>query len=369
MSQAVQYHLWFISFRPSCKKHRATFIFLILANRAYPLCYQGVATKKMISGLVFSVSLFTFTAMSEGSSTTPKPEYGLLNPAQWRRGVLCHFLITNNPIMTKNAVLVHPDDIARAALRVKLETRYPCLRIVSEAADSTRGEALVQQLKPDFAFVEARLLEGDDLPARRVFKGKPSRLSLPGAELAVFSLRGDNLSSLDRPHEPKRPDSPSSAGALQPLSNLPAKPAGPCTKEMEQWLERRFALRHAKGVTFFALKELIRIEADYRKTRLYLTGRPEYVISQLGINRVEEVLGGIPFLFRSHRSHLVNLFHLKEYQKAAGLLILSSHNGENGTKAVLTDDRRAALRKALEKLGWRDIGGRDGMAGEGVQAV
>jgi two-component system LytT family response regulator len=265
--------------------------------------------------------------------------------------------------MTKTAILLHPDPIARAALRAKLETRYPCLAIAGEAADGARGEALIRQIKPDFAFVEAGLSGRPCFQALAKLDAKLLALHPPLSRLIAFAFRADWAEVFDYLLPPpastaaagdgQRPSAALRGPALRP-DGASARGASPCPER----LERGILLDDGKNIIAVPLKTLIRIEAQGRKAVFYIVGRPEPVVSPWGINAWAKVLEDVPFLFRSHRSHLINLMHFKQYTKSSGLLIMASPNGGNGTKAVLADNRREELWEAIARQGWWVIGGK-----------
>jgi DNA-binding LytR/AlgR family response regulator len=258
--------------------------------------------------------------------------------------------------MTKTAILVHPDSIARAALGAKLATRYPCLAIAGTAADNARGAALIRQLKPDFAFVEAGLSERPCFQAFEEFDAKLLALDLPPARLIAFAFRGGWAEAFGYLLRPAGGGVGAESG--QRTTSHVITPS-PCSKTLSEWQETIFFFSDTQGEIPVALKNLIRVEANDRKTFAYVAGWPQPVLSPLGINDLAKALQAVPFLFRSHRSHLVNLYHLKQHQKQAGLLIMTSHNGENGTKAVLAEGRRAAFQQAMVHLGWQEIKGKN----------
>jgi two-component system LytT family response regulator len=83
-------------------------------------------------------------------------------------------------------------------------------------------------------------------------------------------------------------------------------------------------LKTADGNIFRKLQEIVRFEANGKYTLVYnLNGKsPERVIGC--ITDIEIKLNGNNCFFRCHRSHIINVLHIKKYIKKTGSLVSES---------------------------------------------
>lgn len=75
------------------------------------------------------------------------------------------------------------------------------------------------------------------------------------------------------------------------------------------------ALPVNNGYEFYQQKEIIRCEADSNYCTIYIEGNKKILISK-SLKVIEELLD--ERFFRVHQSHLINLHHLKKYDKSDG---------------------------------------------------
>ena len=81
-----------------------------------------------------------------------------------------------------------------------------------------------------------------------------------------------------------------------------------------------------EGYIFVKVKDIIRCEADSNYTVLYLLGKQKHVISKT-LKDFESQLSNKSF-FRIHKSHLINVSHLKKYTKGDGGTVTMIDNTE-----------------------------------------
>lgn len=95
------------------------------------------------------------------------------------------------------------------------------------------------------------------------------------------------------------------------------------TKELQK---KRLGLTNQNGVHFVILEDIICCKADGNYTEFFLTNNSK-ILTSCPIKKYEELLTDFGF-FRAHRSHLINLYHVKSYLKnGEGRVIMT--NGKN----------------------------------------
>lgn len=89
---------------------------------------------------------------------------------------------------------------------------------------------------------------------------------------------------------------------------------------------QKIALPTLEGLYFVQIDDIIRCESDENYTTFFLKNKEKRVVSKT-IKYFEELLSPYPF-FRSHRSHLINLHHIKEYVRGDGGYIVMNDGSE-----------------------------------------
>lgn len=82
-------------------------------------------------------------------------------------------------------------------------------------------------------------------------------------------------------------------------------------------------IRTNLGETFFDYQDIVRLEADGCHTSIYNT-KGEVLKSSANISSIEKALPENVF-FRSHRSHIINLSFITNYNGKSGILTVAGH--------------------------------------------
>jgi len=94
----------------------------------------------------------------------------------------------------------------------------------------------------------------------------------------------------------------------------------------ENVLDKKLTLNHQQGVRFIVLKNILYLKADNSYTTLFLTNG-EKIITSKPINKFEGILEPIWF-FRTHKSYIVNTYHVKEFVSKQGENVALMNNGD-----------------------------------------
>ena len=76
-------------------------------------------------------------------------------------------------------------------------------------------------------------------------------------------------------------------------------------------LSGKLALPTSNGSEYINIKEIIRIEADGSYSKVFTTDKKMRLVSK-NLKSLEDSLEGESF-FRTHKSHLINIEHIKKY--------------------------------------------------------
>lgn len=104
----------------------------------------------------------------------------------------------------------------------------------------------------------------------------------------------------------------------------------------------KIALPMAEGLLFVETTDITCLEADGAYTEVWLANSSKIVVSKK-LKFFEEVLIENPCFFRSHRSFMVNINHIRKYSKTESTITL-----DNGKTVTIARDRKTDFEQQLK---------------------
>jgi two-component system LytT family response regulator len=107
---------------------------------------------------------------------------------------------------------------------------------------------------------------------------------------------------------------------------------------------KKIALPTANGLTVFPLNEIVYCQAEINYTNFFLLSRNK-ILGTKTLKEYEELLNDYDFI-RVHKSHLINLHHVKNYLRGEGGTVIMS----NGASVEVSRRKKEEFLKRLEML-------------------
>jgi DNA-binding LytR/AlgR family response regulator len=257
------------------------------------------------------------------------------------------------------ALIVDDERRARAYL-AKLVAAHDDVVIVGEARDGVTALREIEQLKPDLVFLDVQMPEMTGLDVARalepgrapivVFTTAYDRYALDAFELSAtdYLLKpydGDRLAkSLDRVRALLRATA-TEGGVSERLERLLTALESGGAAQAEQPAcppLNRIPAQTRTGIVLLDTAEVYQIASEDRLVFVY-TREGRFSVN-FSIKELEARLPGASF-FRSHRSCIVNLDHVREVLPwFHGKLMLKL---DDGTETIVSEDRAPRLRALL----------------------
>jgi two-component system, LytTR family, response regulator len=250
--------------------------------------------------------------------------------------------------MRLTAIIIDDEESARQTLGGLIRKYIHDVEVIAEAESVKSGVEVLQKNKADIVFLDIRMSSGTSFDILQKLNEINFEIIFTTAYDA-YALKAIKFSALDyllKPINPlelsaavekvrkgkaERPDQ-SSLQNLRLLSEHRNKP-------VQEF--RKIALPSPKGYTITELHEIIRCEGYKNYTTFYLTSQTRVVVSKT-LKEFEEMLEGHGFV-RIFQSHLVNLGHVRRYQKGRGGMVEMS----DGSALPVSREKKNNL---LEKL-------------------
>ncbi len=255
-------------------------------------------------------------------------------------------------------IIIDKSQKARSALSSLLRANFHQLEIVGEAATASEGQACIRQLKPDLVFLELELPEKNGFQLLEELGAIDFALVFVAAS-DQFALEAYAYSPVDyllKPIEERK----LMRALLRAQECQRLREMG----RQQQWIlemvkmQEHFSLFHHRitfnnqqETAFVFLKDLIRIEGNGNCSSIYVIGEPNAICVAKNIGKYFEELRDVPFLFQTHRSHLINLYHVKKFiKKDGGAILMNTHNGTADARIPVAHKNREELIRKMEHL-------------------
>ena len=242
------------------------------------------------------------------------------------------------------ALIIDDEPMSRKHLKSNLDKMSARVKVLQVCENGTEGMAAVKQHQPDLIFLDVEMPDMSGFDMLR-------QLSNPELEVIFttsfdqYAIRAIKFAALDYLLKPIQPHllqeavdtaiekikSKRNKGAVQPTAT-PTTPA----KTLDS-----LAIPTLEGLLFVEVGEIIWCESEGRYTNVCFAEKKPIMASR-NLAEFEELLTPAGFI-RVHKSHLINLKHVKRYIRGEGGQVIMT----NG-KAL--DVGRAFKQKLLEKI-------------------
>ncbi|MEM7035875.1 MAG: LytTR family DNA-binding domain-containing protein [Bacteroidota bacterium] len=234
------------------------------------------------------------------------------------------------------AVLIDDEKHPRVYLAGHLAIHCPEVKVVGEADGVEAGLALLQEKRPDIAFLDIQMQDGtgfDLLEKWMDVLGGSSQIStnvIFTTAFDEFALKAIKFSAVDYLLKPIEETELQQAVAKVRHRKADQDRALNYEVLYENFREmnlarKKIALSTVEKTYVVRVQDIIRCESDDSYTRFYIRDRKPILTSK-SLRETEEMLAGCGFE-RVHKSHLVNLEHLVSYEKQDGGYLLMEDGG------------------------------------------
>ncbi len=256
------------------------------------------------------------------------------------------------------AIIIDNEQTARSGLSNLLRANYRQLEIVGEAANGLEGLECIRQLKPDLVFLDV------EIPKKNGFQLLEELGAIDFALIFVtaskqFAAQAYEYSPVDYLLKPmderKLMRALIKAQEFKRLREIDrqrhllldiAK-----KQEIAAHYHSRITFNNQQETAFVFFIDLIRIEGNGNCSSVYAVGESKCICVTRNIGKYFEELKNVPFLFQTHRCHLVNLYHVKKFiKKDGGSIVVRNHNGGPDVEIPVAKKYKAELISLAESL-------------------
>ncbi len=216
------------------------------------------------------------------------------------------------------------DDEPRARETIKNMLGLYCehLEVAGEADSVAAGLAAIQELNPELVLLDIKMPDGSGFDLLEKLDDRDFALVFITA-FDEYAIKAFKFNAMDYLLKPIDPDElvktikrvvEFQSNAKQDLSVVLNN-----IRDLKKD-NKKLVLKTMESIFVVSVQDIIRCESSGNYTRFYLKGEKPIMVSHT-LKDYEEMLQEYGFL-RVHQSHLVNLDHIKRYDKSDGGLLV-----------------------------------------------
>lgn len=217
----------------------------------------------------------------------------------------------------QTAIIIDDEFDARRILKKYLERYFPNIRLIADADSIAKGVKAINQFKPEFLFLDIKLGDGTGFDLIDQLEDYVPKIIFTTAfdEFAVKAFRYHAIDYLLKPIDPDIFVA-SLRKMIEQKSTL-KKEAWEIVLNQVQNNERKIGVPTVEGVKFILIENIIYFEADGSYCTLNFKDSRPMIISK-PLRYFEDKLENEKSFIRPHKSFLINLKYVEEYQKSDG---------------------------------------------------
>lgn len=219
---------------------------------------------------------------------------------------------------TIKALIIDDEVRSRTILKRMLSTHCQEVAIVGDTDNINEAIVLINKTEPDLLFLDVQLKNETGFDLLGQISGVDFQTILITAHdtYAIKAIKWSVTDYLLKPIDPEE-----LIASVRKAINNKNKSVNQKTSETE---EGSIGLPTINGIKFFPSSDIIRCEAKGTYTEFFFTNNKKLLVSK-PIKVYEELLSTHGY-FRVHKSHLINLKHVKEYIKGRGGNLIMTDN-------------------------------------------
>jgi two-component system LytT family response regulator len=228
------------------------------------------------------------------------------------------------------AIIIEDEQHCIDRLRGLLASHSNAVELLGAFSSVEEGIAAIKRFHPDVLFLDVELRDRSGFDLLREM-GEIAFDVIFTTAFDKYAVQAFRFSAIDYLLKPIDPDD-----LQQAIEKLKAKKS---REELSQKLEvlfhnlkslegasKKISIPTISGYVFLTVGEIIRCESDVNYTNIFLHDRRKLTVART-LKEFEEMLTEYNF-FRVHNSHLINLAHIKEYNKGKGGYVRMMDNSE-----------------------------------------
>jgi two-component system, LytTR family, response regulator len=236
-------------------------------------------------------------------------------------------------------IIIDDEPLGREFLKTILSENCPELQLVAMAEDVLSGVKIIQEHKPEIVFLDVEMPGYSGFQLLDFFEKIDFQVIFTTAH-TDYALKAFQVSAVDYILKPIRIEHIIRAvkKALILRGNTEGNENLQVLKEnLKEGKIVKIAIPVGNALIFTSPEEIITVSADGSYTNIVLVDGKKYMISKK-LKDFEDVLKDNPLFFKTHRSYLINMKQVKQFNRSDGGIIVMNHDIEVPLSKERKDD-------------------------------
>lgn len=240
------------------------------------------------------------------------------------------------------ALLVDDETRAIRALEITLERHCPEIEVIGVASNIEEAYQLIVRLKPELVFLDVNMPRGTGLDLLERIKDTETTRVIFTTAHEEYAIKAFRLSAIDYLLKPIDKEELITAINRFKESTSGIERIEVLTELLERRNPQRIAISTLDGFHIIDLDKLLYLSSEKNYTNFQMSDKA--ILASKSIGEFEKWLDQERFI-RVHRSYIVNIDKVREYDKKKGVLIL-----QNDQSIEVSRNKKEALLHKLKIL-------------------
>lgn len=224
-------------------------------------------------------------------------------------------------------IIIDDEINVRETLASMLKDYCPQAKIIGEAYSVESGISIVRNKIPDLVLLDIKMDDGTGFDLLKAFDPIDFKIIFITA-FEKHAIEAFKFSVVDYLLKPVNPEK--LANAVQRAENLAQLTFVTQINALKENLNlvdtqnRKIVIKTSEKIYLLNTRNIIHCQSDDYYTIIESVGEEKIIVSKV-LKEYDELLSDFGF-FRIHRSHLVNLQHIKHFEKQDGGYVVMSNN-------------------------------------------
>lgn len=244
-------------------------------------------------------------------------------------------------------VIIDDEDHIRDSLAKLLARHCPQVMVEGTAGSVASGKKAIEELHPDLVLLDIQMQDGTGFDLLSSLSSITFKVIFITA-FDQYALQAFRFSAVDYLLKPINPEllvnAVERAGLLlQNHFNIQMQAVGENLKSTHRQ-NKKIILRTNDNIYLLDLANIICCESDNNYTMVHTTSGEKIMVSKT-LKEYDDLLTGFGF-YRVHKSHLINLSHIRRFEKQDGGFIMLT----NDLRIPVASRKRDEMLEMLERM-------------------
>ncbi len=251
--------------------------------------------------------------------------------------------------MKIDVLIIDDESRARDGLKNQLEVLGNPVNILAEGGSVAEGYELIKKHKPDLVFLDIEMTDGNGFDLLRQI-GEIDFIVVFVTAFDQYAIQAIKFSALDYLLKPLDPDEldevlKKAYESFDQKENAKKVQNLLVNSELENPNDRKLAIKCVDSIKYLRIDDISHFVADGSYTKICMKDGKSILASKM-LKYFEQTLSDFSQFLRIHRSSMVNLKYVEEYQYSSGGSVLMV----TGQNLYPSEDRKKKLLNKLNQL-------------------